>query len=185
MADSIYGIQEFRCAMRADACDIYILIGNANDFMPIAGWYKKTIPAPDGKAYAEDGLHAISRALMTQEFLGLGNAGWSRDAPTEETRVLQDEVVELREAVMRAHMRSAELMRSVHDDNVILREAANRALEEGIEAGLSLEAERIARLRGASVMIGRDQQGRVSIVELHGPNTEVVATLWDEERDHG
>lgn len=80
MANSVYGIKEIRILdHEGGKVDVYFRLTNANDFMPIAGWYKKTVP--DTLAT----LDFIGKALMTQEYL-MASEGWTREEPPGETR---------------------------------------------------------------------------------------------------
>jgi hypothetical protein len=79
VADSIYELKEFHATIvDEEKSEIYIRISNANDFMPIAGWYKKTIPASQGA------LPAIEEAMENQSYLS--GADWTREAPPGDSR---------------------------------------------------------------------------------------------------
>jgi hypothetical protein len=70
MATSKYDILELRAVVKPQWSELYVRISDANDFMPIGGWYKKVIP--DTAATLEE----LSKAVVTQEFLF-----WDRGAP--------------------------------------------------------------------------------------------------------
>lgn len=88
MATSTYNILEYRCIVHPDRTDLYVLIDNPVDFLPIGGWRKKSI-GPDVPS-----LPAIGHALETQEILS-----WERAAPDVDTQWQQDDIKMLREQI--------------------------------------------------------------------------------------
>lgn len=75
MANSYYAILEYRAVIDGDVTHLYVCISDANDFMPISGWYKKTIDKDTPS------LSALQEAITKQQYL-LGD-GWSREAPKQ------------------------------------------------------------------------------------------------------
>jgi hypothetical protein len=103
MADSTYNILEMRIVDRgSNVCDLYILIDNPTDFLPIGGWYTKTLwpddPSPSIAAM-QAALEQLGSEVGRQAFL----TEWQQGAPDEQTQWQQDEIKTLREALTRAY----------------------------------------------------------------------------------
>lgn len=82
MADSKYHILEFR-VIDHDPCsdggqvDVFVKISDANDFMPIAGWYGARVPSGRGS------FEFLGECMARQSHL-MGEAGWTKRAPPGE-----------------------------------------------------------------------------------------------------
>jgi hypothetical protein len=98
MANSYYDVLEYRCVLKPEVTELFVRISNANDFMPISGWYKKTIPA------IEPSMPALEKALASQEYLF-----WEQAAPDPLAQETQDEIKALRERIPDLMMEIAEL----------------------------------------------------------------------------
>jgi hypothetical protein len=70
MANSTYPILETRCVVEEAYSFIYVKIGDANDFIPIGGWYRAVISAE------VPCLPFLENALCTQAYLS-----WTRKSP--------------------------------------------------------------------------------------------------------
>lgn len=114
MANSFYGIRECRIVMRQTEFDLFVLIDNPTDFLPVGGWYCKTVAPADGKAYFEDAARALETAMRSQAYLTLDD-GWTKEAPDENTQWQQDEIKRVRDANMELSMEVARLRLGVTD----------------------------------------------------------------------
>jgi len=71
MANEKYDILEFRAVIKPEWTELYILLSQAPDSPPMAGWYKKIIPAN-----GEPAVPALQHALVTGDYFK-----WDRGAP--------------------------------------------------------------------------------------------------------
>lgn len=71
MATSYYEFLETRTYIYPDCSEAYIRISDANDFMPIGGWYKKTVGVDTPI------LTVLLEAMQLQSFL----TDWDRGSP--------------------------------------------------------------------------------------------------------
>lgn len=81
MADSRYEILEYRCYIKEDVSELYIRISNPTDFLPIGGWYKKSISRDEAT------LEVLQQDLLNQAFL-VGKE-WKREAPPSDASIPQ------------------------------------------------------------------------------------------------
>lgn len=70
MANSTYSIIETRCIIEENASQIFIKISDANDFLPISGWYHTTIAADTPC------LPFLEHAILTKSFFS-----WTKAKP--------------------------------------------------------------------------------------------------------
>jgi hypothetical protein len=86
MANSSFDVVAFHAEIIDEKQSaIYVRITNANDFMPIAGWYKKVIGPNEATVPAiQDLLQKVTHELFGMEYLT--GQGWTREGPPGDSR---------------------------------------------------------------------------------------------------